>query len=255
MSIFKKKFVSKDKLSKMKNSQHTADRLTSFLQYLQHVDDASVKGIAKFANLSEAQLFQDLFVIEKTNFKKNGFFVEFGATNGKSLSNSYLLEKYFSWDGILAEPARIWHSALSDNRICKIDKRCVWSVSGAMIDFREIPKHPQISTIENFKNVDAHSKKREKANLYSVESISLNDLLDHHSAPKNIDYISIDTEGSEYEILENFNFDSYKVKIFTIEHSYTEEKREQIFQLLSSRGYDRVHIEWSDFDDWYILRK
>ena len=255
MSIFNKKFVSKDKLSKMQSSHHTAARLSSFLQYLQYVDDLSVKGISKFAGLSEAQLFQDLFVIEKTNFKKNGFFVEFGATNGKSLSNTYVLEKSFEWDGILAEPARVWHNDLRKTRNCKIDTRCVWSASGATIDFREIPKHPQISTIEKFKNADSHSNKREKANLYSVESISLNDLLNFHSAPRNIDYISIDTEGSEYDILENFNFDTYEVQIFTIEHSYTKEKREKIFQLLSNRGYERVNVDWSDFDDWYVLKK
>ena len=253
MAIFQKKFVSKEHLSKFKASQHIADRLTSFLQYLQHIDNANVKEISKFASLSEAQLFQDLFVIEKTNFKKNGFFVEFGATNGKSLSNSYLLEKLFSWDGILAEPARIWHDDLRKNRGCKIDTRCVWSDSGSKIEFREVKNRPQISTIENFKDSDLHAKKRDKAAVYSVESISLNDLLHFHNAPRTIEYISIDTEGSEYNILDNFNFDDYEVKIFTIEHNHTE-MRYKIFELLDSHGYERVNVEWSDFDDWYILK-
>ena len=43
-------------------------------------------------SLAHAQLFQDLFVLFMTNQKKNGYFVEFGATNGVTLSNSYLLE-------------------------------------------------------------------------------------------------------------------------------------------------------------------
>src|SRR5208282_3167640 len=42
---------------------------------------------------SRAQLRQDLFVLSELDFKKNGFFVEFGATNGLDLSNTYLLER------------------------------------------------------------------------------------------------------------------------------------------------------------------
>lgn len=62
--------------------------------------------------LSKAQLRQDLFVLNHLDFKRNGFFVEFGATNGVNLSNSFLLERQFGWNGILAEPARIWHEQL-----------------------------------------------------------------------------------------------------------------------------------------------
>jgi hypothetical protein len=51
---------------------------------------------------SKAQLRQDLFVLSETHYKRNGYFVEFGAANGIDLSNTYLLETEFSWSGILA---------------------------------------------------------------------------------------------------------------------------------------------------------
>ena len=51
-----------------------------------------------------------------------------------------------------------------------------------------------------------HSDSRKKGNEYHVETVNLKDLLDDYSAPRCIDYLSIDTEGSEYEILKNFNF-------------------------------------------------
>ena len=51
----------------------------------------------------------------KKSGKKN-FFVEFGATNGITHSNTYMLEKELNWDGILVEPARIWHEELIMNR-------------------------------------------------------------------------------------------------------------------------------------------
>jgi hypothetical protein len=80
----------------------------------------------------------------------------------------------------------------------------------------------------------------------------LNDLLLKYDAPKNMDYLSIDTEGSEFEILENFNFSKYSFKVITCEHSY-EPKRDKIFELLTSKGYARVYEGLSKWDDWYIL--
>src|SRR3990167_7150651 len=64
---------------------------------------------------SKSQHRQDLFVLSQLNFKRNGYFVEFGATNGIDLSNTYLLEKEFGWAGILAEPAKCWHKDLKKN--------------------------------------------------------------------------------------------------------------------------------------------
>jgi len=78
---------------------------------------------------STAQLCQDLFVSYFTEEKKNGFFVEFGATDGITLSNTYIFEKYCNWTGILAEPLPIWHNDLIKNRKCIIDKRCIFSES------------------------------------------------------------------------------------------------------------------------------
>ena len=70
-----------------------------------------------YLELSKSELRQDLFALSEVGFKENGFFVEFGATNGIDLSNSYLLETEFGWDGILAEPAKKWHEKLIVNCI------------------------------------------------------------------------------------------------------------------------------------------
>ena len=66
------------------------------------------KKLYSIMELSESQIFQDLFVINELDFKENGFFVEIGAADGKYLSNTYLLEKEFNWDGLVVEPAKIW---------------------------------------------------------------------------------------------------------------------------------------------------
>ena len=64
-------------------------------------------------------------------------------------------------------------------------------------------------------------------------------------------YISIDTEGSEYEILKVFNLDDYRPKLFTIEHNYTD-NQSKIDELLISNGYVRIFKKLTAFDAWYI---
>jgi FkbM family methyltransferase len=202
--------------------------------------------------LLRSQLGQEIFVLGTLGLKRHGYFVEFGATDGLYLSNSYVLEKEFGWTGICAEPARIWHKGLQANRNCAIDFRCIYSSIGK-ITFKEA-QLPQLSTISDFQESDFHRDDRKYGYTYDVETISLGGLLSHHRAPKDIDYVSIDTEGSEFKILENFNFKDYSVSIFTIEHNFTS-SRKDLHKLLVAQGYTRVLEEFSEFEDWYVHKR
>ena len=218
-------------------------------------EESARPKITSLLDRSRSQIQQDLFVISAANFKHDGYFIEFGATDGVRLSNTYLLEKEFGWKGILAEPARIWHQDLRKNRTAKIETRCVWKESDAVLLFNEVVDNEhqgELSTIEAYSNSDDHAKTRAKdSSVYPVETISLTDLLKENNAPRNIDYLSIDTEGSEYEILNAFDFEAYNIKIITCEHNFTD-NRAKIHRLLVSKGYERKFTELSKFDDWYI---
>jgi FkbM family methyltransferase len=195
---------------------------------------------------SRSQLRQDVFVLGMSGFKRQGFFVEFGATNGLDLSNKALLEQNFGWTGILAEPARQWHTDLHANRSAVIDTRCVWRESGAHLDFTEAPRG------ENSGLTQFMKKRRQiRGNTYSVETITLTELLQSHGAPQVIDYLSIDTEGSEFDILKAFDFDSYRFRVITVEHNFAPQ-RSDIYQILTEHGYRRVAETASRFDDWYV---
>lgn len=131
---------------------------------------------------SKSQLFQDLFVLHHLNNKRNGFFIEFGATDGISLSNSYLLETEFDWKGILCEPGKVWQKSLSENRKAKIDFRCVWSKTGEEFLFNET-EMPELSSLEMFNDADYFAEERKKGQKYAVQTVSLTDLLNEHNAP------------------------------------------------------------------------
>jgi FkbM family methyltransferase len=225
--------------------------MDTYIQLLSKLPLADFGKLAPFLTQAKSQLGQDLFVLHQTQFKRGGYFVEFGATNGLNLSNSYLLEKEFDWSGILAEPARVWHKELSANRSAHIEKKCVWTHSDQKLLFNET-SIPEISTICDFSDKDFHGEIRMSRKKYEVETISLNALLQKYDAPEIMDYLSIDTEGSELEILKSFNFEKYRFRVITVEHNYTE-SRQAILDLLSRNGYERVFEESSQFDDWFVL--
>jgi FkbM family methyltransferase len=201
---------------------------------------------------SRSQLKQDIFALSVNNFKEGGFYVEFGALDGINLSNTYLLENKFKWTGILSEPAKTQKSELQKNRpnsmVCDL---CVWKDSTSTLLFVET-NQTEFSTINSFVQENKHYVEQVANNSnYYVESISLIDLLRKYQAPRNIDYLSIDTEGSEYEILKAFNFKEYSFNVITVEHNYTPQ-RELIFALLTNNGYKRKYEKISMHDDWYV---
>ena len=203
---------------------------------------------------SPAQLLQDLFALYFSELKKNGYFVDFGATDGIALSNTYNLEKKFGWSGIVAEPLPSWHGALRKNRACHIDTRCVYSQTGLSLTFVETFNDPELSGLQQDLQRGLNEAARKDQRTFEVSTISLTDLLDHYSAPKDIDYMSIDTEGSELEILKAFDFSRHRVSLITVEHNYVDAQRTAIKALLERAGFVRVCEPISRWDDWYVSR-
>lgn len=222
-----------------RTSQPKLDDGTAFLKFcLEHV------------SRSHAQFLQDLWVAYELKSRRNGFFVEFGGADGIKFSNSYYLETELGWRGIVAEPARIWHPAIRYNRSCYVDDRCVWIESGQTLTFNQ-PAIAAHSTIDRYSASDALAHTRVDGERYAVQTVSLNDLLSHWDAPRRIDYLSIDTEGSELDILQRLDFERYEVRLITVEHNHSD-KRQPLFDFLTSKGYRRKFETLSNVDDWYV---
>lgn len=235
----------------IKRKANAFDRYRFDLDFLRSVDSKHRGELIDLIPESKSQLRQDLFVLATLNFHVRGYFVEFGATNGVEKSNSFLLERHFDWTGILSEPGRQWHSALEQNRKCIIEKKCVWRASGEKLLFNET-ENGEFSTIDSFTKRDRHRQRRKTGARYDVETISLNDLLAFHQAPNQIDYLSVDTEGSEFEILNAVDYDKYRFKVITVEHNQTENK-DKIRDLLISKGY-RLQLDGlAQIEDWFVL--
>ncbi len=244
-SDFLKKIINKF-ISKFKKKKNLID----------YIKEQNITKFLKYYKNTNSQLGQDLFVLDRLNFANKGFFVEFGVCDGVKLSNTFLLENEFNWSGIVCEPSISYQNKLKKNRCCHIENKCVFSESGKNLYFTET----RLGEFSFLNEYPPHDKvvgkqianERINGKIYKVETISLNDLLQKYNCPKIFDYLSIDTEGTEYEIIKNLNFNKYTSKIITIEHNYNEVERNKIYNLLTKHNYSRVLEEVSCWDDWYV---
>jgi FkbM family methyltransferase len=197
---------------------------------------------------SYSQFGQDRFVAEMVYVgKRGGYFVEAGAGDGLWISNTLLLERRYGWTGLLIEPTSAF-SALQRNRPgCICDNSALASEEG-MITMVEIFDRGQAAispaakdnlllsrTTKDTRNVDLgmmNSYWGMAKKQYLVKARPLADLLKAHRAPARIDYLSLDVEGFEFEILRRFPFDEYEFGCLTVERPAPE-----LQSLLTSKGY------------------
>jgi FkbM family methyltransferase len=140
--------------------------------------------------------------------KRNGYFVEVGALDGLRMSQSYLFEKALDWCGIVVEPNPVWKDALFSHRDCNVSTNAISNVNGiATFESREIAAFSGLKSSVNA------SRSSDIIGEFDVETITLCDLFDKCSAPDIIDWVSIDTEGAELDILNQFFLDNKKYKI------------------------------------------
>jgi FkbM family methyltransferase len=204
---------------------------------------------------ARSQVLQDVFVLLVLGLKKDGYFVDVGAADGINLSNTHLLERRFGWRGILVEPSRAWHDQLRENRPAAVlDVRAAWRESGATLEFTQVADS-NLSTLSSLVESDYHRETRLNniASRYIVETATLADMLAEHGAPDVVDYLSLDTEGSELDVLQGIPADSRRIfRVITCEHNHQEPRRTLIRSLLAERGYRLACPELSRFDDWFL---
>ena len=99
-------------------------------------------------------------------------------------------------------------------------------------------------------HLDTFKEATKDSDRVVLETALLHDLLEESNAPPFIDYFSLDTEGSEKDILESFPFWKYTFGLISVEHNFEEPKRSQIRSILKRNGY-RLHKK-VEFDDWYM---
>ena len=201
-----------------------------------------------------SQYGQDQIVFELLGKPKTGVFIDVGANDGLTFSNSFLFEEK-GWQGICIEPHPTIFSELQNNRKCHCVNACIADKDG-WVDFLAVegPSH-MLSGIYSF--MDRHHRERiEKEiaehggnkTLIKVEALTPATLLKRYSII-GIDFLSVDTEGCELPILHTFNFDENSARVISVENG---SRSASLFKFLSSRGYS-LH-KCIGCDELYIRR-
>jgi len=193
---------------------------------------------------SFSQLKQDINVISFFNNKTDMYFIDIGANDGKTLSNTFLLEKIYNWKGICSEPLPKAFEKLTKCRSVHCDNHAVFNKSGLSLEFSESGLSSGITQY-----IDRH-KQAKKGNQIIVKTITLQNLLDKYKAPTIMNYFSLDTEGTELEILKSVDFSKYTFLYINLEHNYIEPRRTEIQTLLLNNGY--LYKGENKWDDDYI---
>ena len=159
-------------------------------------------------SISMSQAGQDCWVYgEVFNEKRDGYFVDIGAHDGIYISNTFLLEQRYGWDGICIEANRQTYQQLSENRNSQCINACIDS-------FERIVKFEEFSVLGGIISDDCDNKNSEGIDLNTKKLVSVLRELD---APNIIDYLTIDIEGAEDRALLKFPFDEYIFNCMTIE--------------------------------------
>lgn len=194
---------------------------------------------------AKSQLGQDIQVLHEIyKGKKNGYFVEIGAYDGIEYSNTYLMEKDYGWKGLLIECNVRWFPSIYEHRDCVFMPYAAYNEDNKILEFYDTG-HGLSGLVETNKHVY-----QEECPKIIVLTKKLTTMLDNARAPNFIEFLSIDTEGSEYEILLHHDFDKYLFGYICVEHNFIEESRVKIRALLESKGY--VLFRENRVDDDYI---
>lgn len=191
----------------------------------------------------KAQYRQDLFADLFFNGKREGFYVDIGAWDGVTFSNSFALEQK-GWKGILVEPNPVFADTLRENRKGIVENICI-SDRNNQVEFLLVEGYASmLSGIKNSFSADHLQRIDEEISQYGgskksilLECLRLDTLFERHNV-KVVDYLSIDTEGHEMQVLSGINFSEVDIRLIGIELDYLREPK--VEELLKAQGFKRL---------------
>ena len=216
--------------------------------------EKGLRPLYVFSNVREqrhksySQSGQDLVILKL--FEENGrnggssgrYFVDLAANDAIRRSNTLHLEQN-GWIGVCMEPNPIYWYGLAAHRKCLV----LGAFLGGSKDGVEVDVSLSNGIFggivgDEFDNKDDTSKE-EKRNLLTITSA-----LKFANPPNIIDYLSLDVEGAEYIVMENFPFDDYKIRFATVERP-----NKALRELLAKKGYVHANLTLSTFGEtlWY----
>mmetsp|Transcript_47073 Transcript_47073/g.114889 ORF Transcript_47073/g.114889 Transcript_47073/m.114889 type:complete len:356 (-) Transcript_47073:1738-2805(-) len=176
-----------------------------------------------------SQARQDECVLSLLHNQTNGYFIDLASNDATILSNTYSLERYFGWNGLCIEPNPIyWYNLTHYRPRCTIVGAVLGTRNGQVMNFLYSGNEHGGIVGTMFDN----TRKRDSVQEYTI---TLHDIFQKYDVPRVIDYMSLDVEGAEEFIMNDFDFDTYTFKILTIERP-----KDGLRQLLERHNYKQI---------------
>lgn len=241
------KCYNKDKINIIKNFILTGSIPINFDKinnYITHLKEHSFIRQAQFYS----QIEQDKYYIEQVSkYNCNGIFFEAGGYDGIIGSNTYFLEKFLNWNGIIIECNPNIFKQLENNRNCVVCNKALYEKSGKEVelvvplgDERNDGKE-QLCSLKTCSSQNISKFRNEFKNMKTImcQTINIMELFEENNI-KHIDYFSLDIEGYELNILKTIDFDKINIEFFTIEWSNNEKIKKDLIFFMTSKNY-KVH--------------
>jgi FkbM family methyltransferase len=175
-------------------------------------------------------------ILDLCSNKTDGFFVDIGAHDGIVGNNTKLLEE-LGWSGICIEPHPRVFESLKKNRKCRVSNFAIWEVD-TVVDFLALSGYPEMLSgiLQSYDPRHAHRVKSElehyggESVIVKVEAKKFETIVKEAK----IDFLSIDTEGSEMNILQQIDFSKYDIRLICVENAFGDPEFKKFF---SERGY------------------
>jgi FkbM family methyltransferase len=171
--------------------------------------------------------------------------LDIGASDGITISNSYFFEKQLGWTGICVEPIPQRAAELRKNRNCICIEGCISDknetsqflrISSPSIFTEMLSGLAQKYDPRHLQRIQQELRVGGRYSIVAVKCYRLNDILAQYNI-KHIDYLSLDTEGGELDILRSIDFNTYKIDVITVEDNYNDP---EFISFLTSQGFNFV---------------
>ena len=197
---------------------------------------------------THSHIGQDLWVAETLCNRRGAFFLDFGAFDGVTASNTLMLERDLGWKGISVEANPTYYPALCASRSTICVNAALWPNSRESVEM--IDAHG-LSSLLRYADLDENRDARRKAGTrnFNIDTINPNELMQRYGAPTQIEYMSLDVEGCELEVLQSIDFTHYQIALMTVEHSENPARQEANRAILLPLGYKVLRRY---YDDWFF---
>ncbi len=194
--------------------------------------------------------------LEKYVDHDGGYFVELGANDGVTQSNSLYFEKHRAWRGLLVEPTPHNYLKCRKNRAARSQVVCAACVAFdydqefVRIAYSNLMSTP-VNLQSDIRDPMAHARLgerflRDQEMVFEFGAVArtLNDLLIEAQAPATIDFLSLDVEGAELEVLKGIDHGHFRFKYLLVEcrdfeslNGYLEQQGYTFVEALSGQDY------------------